>query len=315
MIGLGETPRGVTESQVRTSFSLLKDLDVAGLCFQDPPIHEFAGDDTFGYENPQRPHRLWERSFANYSELGVHTVLLDLLGKKTNLPVHALMGGAFRQSIPVDYWMGRMDPEASARLCRQAQREGYRGVKCKCALEDNNVERAEAIQEVCGQAFKMTFDPNGRFYRPGEALPMLKRLAAVGNVGCLEDPFPISNIQWYRHLRRQCALPVAMHLNCGPALITAIRADVCDYFNITDLPWNTRKAADLCWLAGVPTWYGSGVDLGVTEALMLHVCATAKSMTRPSDILGPDQPDGRLRTAAPDSARMPGSGTGSTALF
>ncbi len=47
-----------------------------------------------------------------------------------------------------------------------------------------------------------------------------------------------------------------------------------------------ERKAQGTWLAGLPSWYGSGVDLGILEALCLHVCAATKSMTRPSDIFG-----------------------------
>ncbi|HEX7010565.1 MAG TPA: mandelate racemase/muconate lactonizing enzyme family protein, partial [Phycisphaeraceae bacterium] len=232
------------------------------------------------------PHRLHERSFNNYADLGVHAMLLDLLGKRVGLPVCALLGGAYRQRVRVDYWMGRMTPEDSARVCRAAQAAGYRGVKCKCALEDDNVERAEAVRDACGPDFKITFDPNQRFYRYAEAMPMLHRLAQVGNIGCVEDPFAKGDLEPYRLLRAKGWFPVALHLSYSPVLIETIRQHACDFVNLSDLPWDVRKAGDVCWLAGLPTWHGSGVDLGVLEALYLHVCAATKSMTRPSDILG-----------------------------
>ena len=38
--------------------------------------------------------------------------------------------------------------------------------------------------------------------------------------------------------------------------------------------------------AGIPTWHGSGVDLGIAEAAHVHVCAASRSMTLTSDICG-----------------------------
>jgi muconate cycloisomerase len=216
----------------------------------------------------------------------VHTALLDLLGKQTNLPVYALFGGAYRDRIPVDTWMARMTPEASAKICAKAQQQGYHGAKMKCALEDDNVARAAAIRDACGPDFKLTFDPNQRFYRYGEAIPMLRRLAEVGNIGCVEDPFKKSDLEGYRLLRAQGLFPVAIHAGYIPLLLDAIRAEACDIFNIDGTPWDVRKAADICWLANIPTWHGSGVDLGLTEVLHLHVAAACKSMSRPSDIFG-----------------------------
>ena len=38
--------------------------------------------------------------------------------------------------------------------------------------------------------------------------------------------------------------------------------------------------------SGIPTWHGSGVDLGIAEASYAHVCAASKSLTLTSDICG-----------------------------
>ena len=286
LIGLGETMRGTPEESLRSGIERIGELDWAQFCLQEPPLQDLSAHDMYGHIVPDRPHRLWETSFSNGNEMAIHAVLLDLLGKQAGVPAAALMGGAYRNRIPVDYWMGRMTPEDSARVCRAAKKLGYRGVKCKCALEDDIVERAEAIREACGTDFKITFDPNGRFYRPAEAMPMFRRLAALGNTGCLEDPFPASDLEWWRLVRQQGLFPLALGTVYGGVLIEAIRAHACDYANLNGLPWHIRKAGDVCWAAGMRTWHGSGLDLGILEALYRHTCAATKSMTLPSDILG-----------------------------
>jgi muconate cycloisomerase len=285
IVGLGEGVRGWGEAALRSAAACLKDRALESICFQEPPLHDLAQHDMFGPRSV-RPHRLLERSFNSYDDVGMHALLLDLMGKKLNVPICTLMGGAYRPCVLVDTWMGRMTPADSARICREAQSQGYRGVKFKCALEDDNIERAEAIAEACGKDFKLTLDPNVRFYRYSEALPLLRRLAQVGNVGCIEDPLPKGDLEPYRMLRQQGLFPIALHLTYDELLIDAIRRGACDIVNLSATPWDARSGGAVCWAAGVPTWHGSGVDLGVIEALFLHVAAATKSMTRPSDLFG-----------------------------
>jgi muconate cycloisomerase len=286
LVGLGESPREVGEGVIRAGLAGLAGLDLTKLNFQEPPLADLSNDDMFAHTHPTLPHRLLERSFNNYSHLAIHTALLDLLGKKANLPLCSLFGGAYRDRIAVDTWMGRMTPDDSARICAQAQRDGFTGAKMKCALEDDNVGRAAAIRDACGPDFKLTFDPNARFYRYGQAIGMLRRLAEVGNIGCVEDPFNKADMEGYRLLRSHGLFPLALHTGYNSQLLDAIKSESCDYYNLGATPWDVRKAADLCWLANCPTWHGSGVDLGITEALCLHVVASCKSMTRPSDLFG-----------------------------
>jgi len=285
-IGLGETPRGVSEPVLCKMLDGLRGMEITGLCLQDPPLYDFSYNDTFAHEHPKHRHRFSEQFFGAYHDIGVHAMLFDLLGKKLNVPAHDLMGGACRKRVRADYWMGRMNPEDSARICKHAQELGYQGAKCKCALEDDNVERAEAIKGACGVDFSVTFDPNGRFYRYGESIDMLRHLAAVGNIGCVEDPFPRHFIEEYRLLRSQGLFPVAVHVGYNRELLDVVKREACDFVNLSDLPWRVLQAASICWLANLPTWHGSGIDLGVLEALTLQVCAAARSMTRPCDILG-----------------------------
>jgi muconate cycloisomerase len=285
-VGLGESARGTSEASLRAAAAQLKGRDLRTLCLQEPPLADLSANDLFAHAHHTRPHRLLERSFNTYDHLAIHVALLDLLAKRAGLPVCALMGGAYRTSVRVDTWMGRMTPDDSARVCHEAQAQGYRGAKMKCALEDDNVERAEAICVACGTDFQLTFDPNQRFYRFGEAMPMLRRLATVGNVGCVEDPFHQGDLESYRLFRQLGLIPVALHLPYSAILIEAIRTHACDYVNLGGVPWDIKRGGDLCWPAGISTWHGSGVDLGILEACYLHTAAATKSMSRPSDIFG-----------------------------
>jgi muconate cycloisomerase len=286
LTGLGEGPRGWGEPGLRAAMACLRGRPIESLNLQEPPLYDLSRDDMLGHDNPTRPHRPLERSFNVYDQLGLHAALLDLMGKKTSLAAGALMGGAYRDRVAVDTWMGRMTPQDSSRVCAEARSQGYRGAKCKCALEDDNVERAAAVRDACGLDFKLTFDPNGRFYRYAEAMPLLRKLAELGNIGCVEDPFPKGDLDAYVMLRRHEVFPVALHLGYDALLIEAIRRGACDYVNLSATPFDVRRGGDACWAAGIPTWHGSGVDLGVIEALFLHTAAATKSMTRPSDLFG-----------------------------
>ncbi|WP_428937623.1 mandelate racemase/muconate lactonizing enzyme family protein [Fontivita pretiosa] len=286
LVGLGEGPRSSGETTLRSACAQLAGRDLRALCFQEPPLLDLSSHDMFAVANPRRPHRLLERNFNNYDHLAVHVALLDLLGKHTGLPLCALMGGAYRERVAVDTWMGRMTPQDSARICREAQALGFHGAKMKCALEDDNVARAQAIRDACGEQFKLTFDPNHRFYRFAEAAPLVRQLAAVGNLGCVEDPFPKGDLEAYRMLRQLALAPIALHLPYDSILIEAIRTHACDFVNLGGTPWDIKRGGEVCWLAGIPTWHGSGVDLGILEACYLHTAAATKSMWRPCDIFG-----------------------------
>jgi len=47
----------------------------------------------------------------------------------------------------------------------------------------------------------------------------------------------------------------------------------------------------LAGAAGLPVWHGSGHELGILDAAMLHSCAAAPNCTLPSDILSYERVD------------------------
>lgn len=286
IIGYGETRGGTSLSYISRQLQILQGVDLSGLRLQDPPLEDLSGNDLFAYQQVGECSGVWDFIAPQLNDIGIHSLLFDLAGKAANRPMHDLMGGAYRMNIWTSAWMGRMTLEDSARNAIRAKEEGYDVLKLKCSLEDDIVARAKAICDVCGPDFKLIIDPNRRFYRPADSLETLKKLADVGNVGCLEDPFFKDNLFWYRNLRQLGLFPVALHWCDGLSLAAILREDACDYVNLQGTPWQVRKAADACAVVGIPSWHASAVDLGILEATYLHLCAATRSMVRPSDIFG-----------------------------
>jgi muconate cycloisomerase len=82
------------------------------------------------------------------------------------------------------------------------------------------------------------------------------------------------------------ATPTAFHLE-SPALVReVIKREACDWMNISGPMVNVYKLAAMAEAAGIPTWHGSGVDLGIAEAAHVHASAGSRSMTLTSDICG-----------------------------
>ena len=75
---------------------------------------------------------------------------VSLLARRAGIPLCAWFGGPWRQTVAVDYWMGRVTPAHAQRCVARAKALGFTGVKLKTTLEDPNVERLEAIRDAGG---------------------------------------------------------------------------------------------------------------------------------------------------------------------
>jgi muconate cycloisomerase len=281
--GLGETRRGCPREAVEAGARALVGRDPLSLPLQDLPLvhveEQFHGP-RVAYEGLYGPGR----SSPAYGAFEM--AMFDLVGRALDVPAHWLLGGAVRDRVLADYWIGQQMPEDAARNARMGAERGFHGIKMKCAIDDPWEERIQAILDAAGPEFKVTIDPNERFYRPAEAIALARRLERFPNIAMYESPVPQWNLDWYRQIRAAIDVPLALHLGDAHSVVRAVAAEACDYFNLGgDMVGLLRNAAIVA-AAGTLCWHGSGVDLGIQEHAMLHTAACARNCALPSDLVG-----------------------------
>lgn len=283
LYGLGETMRGCPREAVEQGALALVDRDPLRLPLQDLPLvqaeERFHGSrgEYEGLSGPSRGSPAYDAF-----EMAVY----DLVGRALGVPVHWLLGGAARDRVQVDYWIGQQMPEDAAGNARLGAERGFRGIKMKCAIDDPWEARIQAILDAAGTDFRVTIDPNERFYRPVEAIALARRLERYPNVAMYESPVPQWNLEAYRQIRAAIDVPLALHLSDPRDVLRALAAEACDYFNLGgDMVGFVRSAAMVA-AGGALCWHGSGVDLGIREHAMLHAAAAARSCALPSDLVG-----------------------------
>ena len=82
-----------------------------------------------------------------------------------------------------------------------------------------NVFEMAVFDEMAGPEFKVTVDPNERFYTAEQTIELAKQLEELGNVEVFEDPIPKSDIEGYEKIHAAANLPIAMHLGNGAGII------------------------------------------------------------------------------------------------
>ena len=265
LVGLGEPRRGDLYGPLKQYAELMVGKSIVDLPIGNLPL----------------PHGTAYESYIIYE--AYEMAWLDLLGKHLGVPVWHLLGGKLIDRIPVDYWMGRADPEDTALRTAKAVEMGFRGVKMKCKLGDPIAERVRAVREVAPH-FSIVFDPNERFENPAGAVEVSRSLEEFDRV-TFESPVPQDRLDWYVLLRKKIPQPIALHLTSIDQLLPALRADAADYYNLLGPLKEFTEWANLTRLAGCPTWRGTGMDLGVRDMSSVH-CAAAAGCQLHCDIIG-----------------------------
>jgi muconate cycloisomerase len=234
LVGLGEVSKGIPEADVRAAAPFFEGQDLWSFNLQDLPLET-----------------MW---FSNVSVYAAYEMALyDLMGKALGVPAYRLFGGKYRDLVPVSRCSGRMNPADAAELAKRCVDHGYSVLKMKATADDPVADR--------------------RFYQPARLFALVDQLRERGitNVQCFESPFDHSNLDWYALARQKLTTPIALHLNNAKEVREAIKREACDWINIGGPLSATYKQAALTEAAGIPTWHGSGVDMGIAEASYAHV--------------------------------------------
>lgn len=274
LCGIGETGRGVPPEDVLTGGSQLLGRNPESLMLQDVLGEPGGSGDHYPSIGQGAVYEAFEMA------------VFDLVGKARGVPVHALLGGAVRTRVRADYWIGHQTPEDGKRSVERALEAGFKGVKIKCTLEEPMVERLQAMLDVAGPEFKVTVDPNERFYTAPQAIELAHQLQALGNVEVFEDPIPKADLDGFVQIREQIDLPVAMHVGDGPSIIRAVKAEAVDCFNIGGSLVGFTRTAGVVAAAGMRCWHGSGNDLGIADTSYVHAAAATPNCTMASDFVG-----------------------------
>lgn len=222
---------------------------------------------------------------------GYEIALFDLIGKALGRPVHQLLGGKYWDRVPVDYWTGRRTAADLAKKAEEGMKLGFHGIKIKTTSQDPVVEGVRLVERTCGGGFKVTIDPNERFYRAAEAMRIIRQLEDCESVQVFESPVPHYNIGWYQLLRQKTRHPLAQHIYAGNPqpyqhLLRLIGANAVDYMNLNHAMWHFVQLAAICDAAGIQVWHGSGCDLGVMDMSYIQASSAARNCTLPGDPVG-----------------------------
>lgn len=174
---------------------------------------------------------LWERMYSTMrlrahqsgflleAISGVDIALWDLAGKALGVPVHKLLGGAYRNRIKV-YASGlpglkRLgDAKAAEHLMDDARSlvaQGFRGIKLAIGFGvDTDAETVRLVREAVGGDILLLVDASGNYDLAGAG--RIARILERYGVGWLEAPVPPEHVDEHAQLARSLDLPIATDL-------------------------------------------------------------------------------------------------------
>jgi len=158
--------------------------------------------------------------------------LYDLLAKRAELPLYALLAGE-KRAIHTCKTLGIDEPDIMARRAAEVRNSGFPAVKVKVGTgRAEDVRRIQAIRETVGDGFPIRIDAN-QGWDPPEAVLALRDLARFDIQFC-EQPVAHWNHAGMKHVREQSPVPIMADeslFDHHDAFELASRG-ACDLFNI-----------------------------------------------------------------------------------
>jgi muconate cycloisomerase len=230
----------------------------------------------------------------SFAKSAVETALLDAQGQRLGLPIHALLGGAVRNALPVLWTLASGDAardidEAHALI--EARRHRVFKLKIGAGEPAADIAHVQAIRRGLGDDVMLTVDVNQAWDEP-TAVRGIAALEAAG-VGLVEQPVASRNRRALARLAQRFDVPImadeAVHdavdafdlASAGAADVYALKISQAGGL------WPTLRAAAVADAAGVGLYGGTLLEGSIGSIAAAHAFAACPRLAFGTELFGP----------------------------
>jgi muconate cycloisomerase len=240
-------------------------------------------------------HRLDRVAAGNsFAKAAVEIALFDACGRALGVPVHRLLGGLYREAIPVTWALGADDADIVIAEAEEKLAAGLHvSFKLKMGASDPraDADRIVAVAKALGDRASVRVDLNAAWDEHASTrwLPVLEE----AGVDLVEQPVPGWNVEAMRRLAARLSIPIMADeslLSVHDAL-TLCRAEAADIFSLKIHKLGgllaTRKTAAVAEAAGLPCHGGSSIESSLGTAAAAHAYGSIGNVTFGCELFGP----------------------------
>jgi muconate cycloisomerase len=260
----GETPQ--------TTVHIINDILAPALSGQDPSrfeaIHAVMDKAVKGYP---------------YCKAAIDAAIYDVVGKALKVPAYQLLGGLFRERIPIAHSLGLMDIERAVEEAVQAKSEGVKTIKLKCGIDHKrDVELVKRVREAIGPDLQICVDAN-RGYPTAKLAVKITRAMEEYDLFYMEQP--VEGLDQMAEVTRRVDTPIMADESAWTPqdVIEIVQKKAADMISIyTTKPggmFKAKKVAAIAEAAGLKCNVNGSVETGVGNAANIHLAASTGVVT------------------------------------
>ena len=230
----------------------------------------------------------------SFAKSAIETALLDAQGQRVGLPVHALLGGAVRDALPVLWTLASGDAARDvdeALTLIDARRHNVFKLKIGSHPLAEDIAHVQAIRRGVGDDVLLTVDVNQAWDEP-TAVTGIAALEAIGVV-LIEQPVARRNRRALQRLTARFDVAImadeAVHDAVDAFELAADAAADVYALKISQAGglWPTLRAAAVADAAGVGIYGGTLLEGTVGSIAAAHVFAACPTLAWGTELFGP----------------------------
>jgi len=250
------------------------------------------------------------------AKAAIEMACVDLTARVCGVPVYTYLGGAVKETLLFNAWIGILPPDEAAAETLAWQKRGFRSAKIKVG---GNIEadrdRVKAVRAAVGPEFKLRIDANAGY--DADTSIKLARMVAPFALQLFEQPVPaddIAGMARVRHEANAAGIPIMADESVldHASLIRIIEAHAADIVKVKVMKQggflNTRRMIATAEAAGIRCVVGHGFGLGINTMAEIMLAATSTNVIDGLECVGP------LKTSDDIVAHKLDLGSGSLAL-
>lgn len=229
-----------------------------------------------------------------FAKASLETAMYDAWGKAAGQPIYELVGGLYRDSIPVTWALGADDPKPIVEEAEVKLDDGlHSSFKLKMGVldPDEDVSRIGEIAKALTPRASVRVDLNGAWDEL-IATRLLPRLEEAG-IDLVEQPVPAWNVDGLSRIAAALRIPVMADesLRTPNDALTLAQRRAGDIFAVK-IPKSggfsvARKIAAVAEAAGIPCHGGTTIESSIGTAANLHLVCATPGVTAGSELFGP----------------------------
>jgi len=254
------------------------------------------GVSVFDIEKIERAmHKMWQ--LGNwYPKSAIEIAVRDAAARTVGQPLHAMMGGAFRDRFPMSGGIGTEAPEIMAAKALKFKERGFRTVKLKIDSVtdlDKDIARVREVREAVGPDMKIRLDGNGVYNVP-KAVRLCREIEKF-DIESIEQPVQAHDLKGMAEIRQKISIPLmadeSVHtMHDALAVIEHRAADIIK-LKISKCGGlgPSRRIADLCQAAGIEVTVGNGFNTSLLATAELQLACSSSAILPAGEFIGPDK--------------------------